>query len=166
MNEDLTPMKTRMMKTCNFNTKVKGFTLIELMIVVAVIAIIAAIGYPSYINSIVKTKRAAAEGCVSQYAGYMERFYTQNLRYDQDTSTDANPVVGNAPTLTLDCAGPQSSGADYVITVAAPTASTYTVTATPRKESAQFSRDTACGALSIDQAGTKAATGTMGAACW
>jgi type IV pilus assembly protein PilE len=157
-------MKTRMMRTGNVNTKATGFTLIELMIVVAVIAIIAAIGYPSYINSIVKTKRAAAEGCVSQYAGYMERFYTQNLRYDQDTSAGANPAVGNAPTLALDCAGPQNSGADYVFSVAAPTASTYTVTATPK--GAQLSRDTACGALSIDQAGTKAATGTMGAACW
>jgi len=159
-------MKTRMMKTCNFNTKVKGFTLIELMIVVAVIAIIAAIGYPSYINSIVKTKRAAAEGCVSQYAGYMERFYTQNLSYDKNSPGNSTPIAVGVPSpVTLDCAGPQNSGPDYEFSVAA-TQSTYTVTATPRKESAQFSRDTACGALSIDQAGTKAATGTMGAACW
>ena len=57
----------------------QGFTLIELMIVVAIIAIIAAIAYPSYINSVVKTKRAAAEGCVSEYANYMERYYTTNL---------------------------------------------------------------------------------------
>lgn len=138
-----------------------GFSLIELMIVVAVIAVIAAIGYPSYISSVVKTKRAAAEGCVSQYAGYMERFYTQNLRYDKDTAGGNNPVVGAAPTLTLDCAGPQNSGADYVFSVAAPTTSTFTVTATPK--GAQQIRDTTCGALSIDQAGTKLPT-TSG--CW
>ncbi len=157
-------MKTRTMQTCNINKKAKGFTLIELMIVVAVIAIIAAIGYPSYINSIVKTKRAAAEGCVSQYASYMERFYTQNLSYLKDTAGDDNPAIGDPSPVTLDCSSPQNSGADYVFSVAAPTASTYTVTATP--QGAQLSRDTACGALSIDQAGTKSASGTMGAACW
>lgn len=138
-----------------------GFTLIELMIVVAVIAIIAAIGYPSYINSVVKTKRAAAEGCVSQYATYMERFYTQNLRYDKDTAGNDNPVVGNSPTLTLDCAGPQNSGADYAFTVAAPTQSTFTITATPT--GAQGSRDTTCGALGLDQSGAKTPS-TSG--CW
>lgn len=158
-------MKTRVTQTCNVSTRSKGFTLIELMIVVAVIAIIAAIGYPSYINSIVKTKRAAAEGCVSQYAGYMERFYTQNLSYDQNAPGNTAPIaVGNPSPVTLDCAGPRNSGADYVFSVTAPTASTYTVTATPK--GAQLSRDTACGALSIDQAGTKSASGTMGAACW
>ena len=138
-----------------------GFTLIELMIVVAVIAIIAAIGYPSYINSVVKTKRAAAEGCMSEYATYMERFYTQNLRYDKDTAGIDNPALGNAATLKLDCAGPKNSGADYDIAVAAPTQSTYTITATPT--GAQLSRDTTCGALSLDQSGTKTPT-TSG--CW
>ena len=141
--------------------KADGFTLIEVMIVVAVIAIVAAIGYPSYINSVVKTKRAAAEGCVSQYATYMERFYTQNLRYDKDTAGNDNPVVGNAPTLTLDCAGPQNSGADYDIRVAAPTQGTYTITATPK--GAQLSRDTTCGALGLEQAGAKTPS-TSG--CW
>lgn len=143
-----------------------GFSLIELMIVVAVISIIAAIGYPSYINSVVKTKRAAAEGCVSQYAGYMERFYTQNLRYDKDTAGGNNPVVGKTndnppPPLVLDCAGPQNSGADYDFSVAAATPSTFTVTATPK--GSQLSRDSSCAALSINQAGTKLpATG----GCW
>lgn len=161
-------MKTKQNQADDWNHNISGFSLIELMIVVAIIAIIAAVAYPSYISSVVKTKRAAAEGCVSQYATYMERFYTENLRYDQDTMATANPVVGNAPALTLDCAGPQNSGADYVFTVIAPAPkpnNTYTVTATPI--GAQLSRDTACGALSIDQAGTKGATGSDGATkCW
>jgi len=141
-----------------------GFSLIELMIVVAVIAVIAAIGYPSYVNSVVKTKRAAAEGCVAQYAAAMERYYTVNLRYDQDTAGNDNSLVGTPPAAPLDCSSAQNSGADYDFSVVA-TNDTFTVTAKPQP--AQAARDTACGTLSIDQLGTKSATGTGGTAkCW
>lgn len=139
-----------------------GFSLIELMIVVAVIAVIAAIGYPSYVNSVVKTKRAAAKACVLQYAAAMERFYTVNLRYDLDTAGKGNRLLGNPPPL--DCSSAQNSGADYDFRVVA-TNDTFTVTAKPKD--AQAARDTACGTLGIDQLGTKSATGTDGAAkCW
>jgi type IV pilus assembly protein PilE len=152
---------------CSFNFRqTLGFTLTELMIVVAVIAIIAAVGYPSYINSVVKTKRAAAQGCLSQFAGYMERYYTQNLRYDQNPQGTANPFVDkpSPPNVTLDCAGVQNSGGDYQFYVTA-TNDTYIAEASP--QGAQATRDTACGILRIDQAGTKTATGTAGSAtCW
>jgi type IV pilus assembly protein PilE len=149
----------------------QGFTLIELMIVVAIVAIIAAIAYPSYINSVVKTKRAAAEGCLSEYANYMERFYTINLRYDKASDgVTVNPVLPPA-SVTLDCATAANSGADYTFTVAAiaPNAAanpnTYIVTATPK--GAQASRDTKCGTLTINQIGTrtKSGSGTL-ADCW
>jgi len=141
-----------------------GFSLIELMIVVAVIAVIAAIGYPSYVNSVVKTKRAAAEGCVAQYAAAMERYYTVNLRYDKDAAGNDNGLVGNSPQTRLDCASAQNSGADYKFSVDA-TNDTFTASAEPKD--AQASRDTLCGTLSINQLGTKSATGTDGAAkCW
>lgn len=144
--------------------RVSGFSLIELMIVVAVIAVIAAIGYPSYVNSVVKTKRAAAKGCVLQYAAAMERYYTVNLRYDKDTAGNDNGLVGNPPPVPLDCSRAQNSGADYKFGVEA-TNDTFTVTAEPK--GAQATRDTACGTLSIDQLGAKRATGTDGAAkCW
>ena len=138
-----------------------GFTLIELMIVVAIIAIIAAIAYPAYQKYVVKTKRAAAEACLSEYANYMERFYTTNLRYDQDSS-------GNATVLpNLDCASVQNTGADYNYSFANNTLgrSTYTIQAAP--QGTQASRDTQCGTLSLDQAGTRtvSGTGTVGD-CW
>ena len=59
--------------------RARGFTLIELMVVVAIIAILAAIAYPSYTNHVVKTRRAAATACVMEAAHFMERYYTTNL---------------------------------------------------------------------------------------
>ena len=64
-------------------SSIQGFTLIEVMIVVAVIGILAAIAYPSYQESVTKTRRSAAQGCLVEMAQFMERFYTTNMRYDQ-----------------------------------------------------------------------------------
>lgn len=141
----------------------QGFSLIELMIVVAIIAILAAIAYPAYTSYITKTHRVAAEGCLSEYASYMERYYTTNLRYDQDTEATpvANPVTTTPPTLVLDCASTQQTGSNYTYSVTNLAASTYTLKATPI--GAQASRDTTCGTLTLDQAGTRTPANS---ACW
>lgn len=65
----------------------RGFTLIELMIVVAVVAILAAIAYPSYQDSVRKSRRADAKAVLLEAAQWMERFYTENNRYDQSRAT-------------------------------------------------------------------------------
>lgn len=136
----------------------RGFTLIELMIVVAIVAIIAAVGYPSYISHITKTKRVAAEACLSEYANYMERYYSINLRYDQDSAGTANTLP------TLSCASDLST--DYKFSFAAtPGQSTYRVRAVP--QGSQASRDTECNTISLNQAGTKTENGTgTVASCW
>lgn len=140
----------------------RGFTLIELMIVVAIIAIIAAIAYPSYINSVTKTNRAAAEGCLSEYANYMERYYTANMRYDQTAA--ATPVANTLPAL--DCATVKNTGANYAYSFVTNslTQSAYTLQAVPI--GTQLTRDTACGTLTLNQQGTRTASGTAPTTCW
>ncbi|MCW0203261.1 MAG: prepilin-type N-terminal cleavage/methylation domain-containing protein [Rhodanobacter thiooxydans] len=132
-----------------------GFTLIELMIVVAIIAILAAIALPAYTSYITRTKRTAAEGCLSEHANYMERYYTTNLNYAKDSAGTANALPG------LDCAGVQRTGANYQYALASSSTAAYSITATPIN--AQLTRDTTCGTLSIDQTGTR---GPSTAGCW
>lgn len=135
-----------------------GFTLLELMVVVAIIAIIAAIALPAYTGAIVKTNRRAAEACLSQLANYMERYYTTNMRYDQDTSGTANTVP------TLGCLSAQQTGNNYAYTFVK-SATDYTLTATP--QNVQASRDTLCATLTLNKIGTRTASGTGTLAqCW
>jgi len=140
-----------------------GFSLIELMIVVAIIAVLAAIALPTYTNYITKTRRSSAKGCLSEYANYMERYYTTNLRYDQDSAATANTLA----LAGLNCATPQQTGAyyDYSFPSGAASVSTYIIQAVPK--GAQLARDTLCGTLTLNQTGarTKSGTGTL-AQCW
>ncbi len=126
----------------------RGFTLLELMIVVAIVAILAAVAYPTYIKYITKTHRSAATACLTEYANYMERYYTTNLRYDQDTSGTAIAFPS------LDCGSTSQTGDSYTYAFSAtPTRAAYKILATPIDP--QLSRDTDCGVLGIDQSGQR-----------
>ena len=131
-----------------------GFTLIELMIVLVIVAILAAIALPSYHTYVTRTNRTAAKACVSEYAQFMERYYTTNLTY-----------VGAAPALACATEGGLDNNYTISAAVVAPTQRTYTITATP--VNSQLTSDTQCGTLSVDQAGTRTETGTKDVAfCW
>ena len=136
-----------------------GFTLIELMITVAVIAILSAVAYPSYTSYIQRGWRADARVVLLNNAQFMARFYSQNLAY---VNSD-----GTAPTLPV-VQAPTDGAAKYGIAVTAQAATStvpagFTLTATPSGWS-----DAKCGNLTINQLGVKGATATGAVAsdCW
>jgi len=86
-------------------TKTRGFTLVELMVVIAIIGIIGAIAFPSYETYMKKSRRADAKVALSTMADRQERYYLQNNTY----SADENDVGGSATkegyyTLSIDSA--------------------------------------------------------------
>lgn len=140
-----------------------GVTLIELMVVVAIVAAIFAFAFPSYDRYIVRAKRAVGQNVLMQVADRQQQFFMDNKRFAADLTNlgfGANPFF-----VDDDGAGTVAGDADAVYSVALSnvTATTWTATATP--VGAQLSRDTFCGNLTINQAGAK---GKSGAAdnCW
>jgi len=133
-----------------------GFTLIELMIVVAIVAILAAVALPSYQGYVMRTQRAAAASCLAEMAQFMERVYTTNLRYDQN-----NGAATDLPAT--QCRN--DIAARYTIALAAVDQRTFSVTAVP--QGVQATTDTSCATLSINQTGAKAVSGTgTVVTCW
>lgn len=144
-----------------------GFTLIELMIVVAIVGILAAIAYPSYQDSVRKSRRADAKAVLQQAAQWMERFYTENNRYDQNTTATA--VAGTAglfaTTSSLTQAPIEGTTKYYNITVATPDANSFTLSAAPIAGGAMASDP--CGTFALTQTGAKSVTGSLSAdQCW
>lgn len=131
----------------------KGFTLIELMIVVAVVAILAAIAYPSYQDSVRRSRRAEAKAAVLDAVQILERCFTEKSDYTKNTSADCSYPLRGRPY------DPTGNGY-YQITTPTLTTSTFTVTATAQGAQA---KDTNCKTFSVDQTGKKDATNSD---CW
>jgi type IV pilus assembly protein PilE len=132
--------------------KSRGFTLLELMIVVAIAAILASLATASYMESVVRSRRQAAASCIFETAQLMERHYVMHMSYSSASTFPA-------------CVGDLSD--HYEIGFASPpTSLRYDIVAEPIGKQAEYDSD--CGALHLNQAGTRSVTGvtSVPARCW
>jgi type IV pilus assembly protein PilE len=134
----------------------RGFTLIELMIVVAIIGILAAVAFPSYQEFIRKGARAEARSALMSIAQLEERYFTDRGAYLAVSGGSVNTTWRN-------WSGTDWNSRKYSIAVVAPTTSTFTATATPDNG---FS-DPKCEALTLSSDGTRSESGTGSVSdCW
>lgn len=123
----------------------RGFTLIELMVVVAVVAILVSIAVPSYNEAVRKGKRGQAKADLVEAAQIAERYRTVNNSYE-------NLSAGTASSDEIVNQSPKTGEADYQIAIQVPDGGrAFTLTATPQGGQAKDR----CGVLTLDQAGAK-----------
>jgi len=125
---------------------IKGFSLIELLITVAIIGILAGVAYPSYTSFIMRSDRAEAQRELLRLANLQEQLFVDTRSYGSDTTKIglANPFI--------------TASGKYSITVTASSTTTFTLSAAAKGSQL---KDTDCLSLTINEIGTKADS-----ACW
>ena len=107
-----------------------GFTLVELLITLAIVGILAGIAYPSYRDQVERTRRADAQAVLMQAAQYMERVYTEAGCYNDNAGTcDATTETFALPYSKSPIDG---TATYYAVALSALTRSTFTLRATPQ----------------------------------
>lgn len=133
-----------------------GFTLIELMIVVAIIGILSAIAYPSYTAYVKRSNRAQLKTIMLENAQILERFFTEANAYDTNAGGAAPAIYDRSPK-------PNEGTQTYTITIVS-NATSFELTAAP---TGSMTGDE-CGSFTLNQLGQKGLTGNSHtiAECW
>jgi type IV pilus assembly protein PilE len=148
-----------MFKNISMQKRNQGFTLIELMIVVAVVGILSAIAYPNYRDSVDKGRRASAKAVLQDAQAYMERIYSENYSYHADTQGtlinsgtyfQSNFTVAPKP-------GEGNAAYNIIVQTLQTTPGQYTVTAVPI--TAGPMAGDRCGTFVVNRTGRKGVTG-------
>ncbi len=141
--------------TISRTQKQNGFTLLELMIVVAIVGVLMAVAIPSYLDSVQKARRSDAMSALMDVANRLEQYMLDNNTYTTDLAKIKRP-------------NPTPEG-HYNIKIEAPSGgsitSRYELTATPVATSPQ-NDETKCTVYTLDSSGLKGNKGTLGTACW
>ncbi|MFT4519503.1 MAG: type IV pilus assembly protein PilE [Halioglobus sp.] len=136
----------------------RGFTLMELMVVIVIVAVLAGIALPSYQNSVRKGQRSDAKVGLLDVAGRMEQYILDRGTYTYDMSNlgyAADPMVTAEGHFSIDAAA--CTGGDAT--------TCYVLTATPLASS-PLADDDQCTGFSLDFSGAKSATGHLASQCW
>jgi len=147
--------------------RMRGFTLIEIMIVVAIVGILAAIAYPSYRDAILKGRRAAGRAALAELLQQQERYMTQNNAYLQFTNSGGTTTPSSAASTFKVYSGDNASSPQYWLSADTSCSSSSTVkdcvtlTATPTQ------LDPKVGNISITSTGIKSCSATNDPKlCW
>jgi len=135
------------------NQQYRGFSLVELMIVVAILSIVTAWGYGSYRDTVIKSRRSEGLGELLMIAGELERYYA-------DQGTYAGAGLGNSAHAVH---ASSSKNGYYNFSITTANAVQFTITATPQGGQAD---DSNCDMFTLDSVGTRMASGSQGDKCW
>lgn len=139
-----------------------GFTLIELMVTVVIVAILATIAYPSYQRYMIQTRRTDAQIALLNVANLQERFFTQCNRY---ATSLTNARTCAATDLGLNMSSDLSPDGYYRLAIVAATPTAFTISAGPVAGRPQAA-DAECTGFTINERGLRQATGSNTSRCW
>ncbi|PSJ17823.1 type IV pilin protein [Nitrosomonas supralitoralis] len=150
------------MKLSCYSIKAMGFTLIELMITVAILGIIATIALPSYQDYVRQTNRTVAKSILFENAQFMERFYSQNNQYDATVGADGIINTGDdIPVVPPILQSPRTGTKQYDISLQSVANNTFVLQAIPTGSMAED----VCGTLTLSNTGVQGSGGNV-ANCW